>query len=100
MVRRLLSVYRTIRRHRLDTLLPEDRRPWMVQTLFALSRLPTSEPLEGRGTRLRQALQELGPVLLNLVSYYRPVATCCLMISPMNWLYCKIKSRLSLRQRR
>jgi len=64
MVRRLLSVYRTIRRQRLDTLLPDAHRPWIVRTLFALSRLPASEPLEDRGDRLRQALEELGPVFI------------------------------------
>ena len=63
MISRLLTVYRVVCRYRLDTLLPEDRRPGLLKTLIALNpqRGDASAP---RGQRLREALETLGPVFI------------------------------------
>ncbi len=63
MIGRLLTVYATFCRHRLDTLLP-DQRPPLLAFALALGTLGRSIPAEARGIRLRRALEELGPVFI------------------------------------
>jgi ubiquinone biosynthesis protein len=65
MTLRLLRILWVITRYRLDTLLPLERLPWWLRTLFRLSPLrvvPIGERL--RGERLRLALEALGPIFV------------------------------------
>ncbi len=65
MIRRLFSVYATACRFRLDTLLPEDRRPVLMKLLVGIH--PVSRGPDGklpRGQRLREAMESLGPVFI------------------------------------
>ncbi|NWN83334.1 MAG: ubiquinone biosynthesis regulatory protein kinase UbiB [Halomonas sp.] len=65
MLLRLLRILRIITRYRLDTLLPLERLPWPLRTLFRLSPLrliPIGE--RSRGERLRLALESLGPIFV------------------------------------
>ena len=62
---RLLRILWVITRFRLDTLLPLERLPWPLRTLFRLSPLrlvPIGE--RSRGERLRLALESLGPIFI------------------------------------
>nr|WP_202597229.1 ubiquinone biosynthesis regulatory protein kinase UbiB [Halomonas icarae] len=62
---RLLRILWVITRYRLDTLLPFERLPWPLRTLFRLSPLrlvPIGE--RSRGERLRLALESLGPIFI------------------------------------
>jgi ubiquinone biosynthesis protein len=63
MIGRLLTVYATFCRHRLDALLP-DQRPPLLALALAVGTLGRSVPAEARGIRLRRALEELGPVFI------------------------------------
>jgi len=63
MIGRLFTVYTTLCRYRLDTLLPK-HRPLLFAVLLAVGTLGRSTPTEGRGVRLRRALEELGPVFI------------------------------------
>lgn len=64
MILRLLTVYRILCRHRLDTLLPPgSRSPWL-RLLLKLHPASHVEPTEPRGARLRRAMEELGPVFI------------------------------------
>ncbi|MDR5900719.1 ubiquinone biosynthesis regulatory protein kinase UbiB [Halomonas icarae] len=65
MLLRLLRILWVITRYRLDTLLPFERLPWPLRTLFRLSPLrlvPIGE--RSRGERLRLALESLGPIFI------------------------------------
>jgi len=65
MLLRLLRIVWVITRFRLDTLLPLERLPWALRTLFRLSPLrlvPIGE--RSRGARLRLALEALGPIFV------------------------------------
>ncbi|MDN3521382.1 ubiquinone biosynthesis regulatory protein kinase UbiB [Halomonas ramblicola] len=65
MLLRLLRILWVITRFRLDTLLPLERLPWILRTLFRLSPLrlvPIGS--RSRGERLRLALESLGPIFV------------------------------------
>jgi ubiquinone biosynthesis protein len=65
MLLRLLRILWVITRYRLDTLIPLERLPWALRTLFRLSPLrlvPIGE--RSRGARLRLALESLGPIFV------------------------------------
>ncbi len=65
MMLRLLRILWVITRYRLDTLIPLERLPWALRTLFRLSPLrlvPIGE--RSRGARLRLALESLGPIFV------------------------------------
>ncbi|GAB3284899.1 ubiquinone biosynthesis regulatory protein kinase UbiB [Parahaliea aestuarii] len=63
--RRLAKILRVAGRHRLDTFFEADSLPPWLRLAFRLSpwRLGPA-PTESRGVRLRQALEELGPVFI------------------------------------
>lgn len=63
MILRLLTVYATLCRHRLDTLLP-NQPPVLLRVILVMGTLWRPAPIEGRGVRLRRALEELGPVFI------------------------------------
>ncbi|MFW6346819.1 MAG: ubiquinone biosynthesis regulatory protein kinase UbiB [Halomonas sp.] len=65
MLLRLLCILWVITRYRLDTLLPLERLPWTLRTLFRLSPLRLV-PIgtRSRGARLRLALEALGPIFV------------------------------------
>jgi len=65
MALRLLRILWVITRYRLDTLLPLERLPWALRTLFQLSPLrlvPVGH--HSHGERLRLALEALGPIFV------------------------------------
>ncbi|MFY0989404.1 ubiquinone biosynthesis regulatory protein kinase UbiB [Halomonas sp. C05BenzN] len=65
MALRLLRIFWVITRFRLDTLLPLERLPWWLRSLFRLSPLrlvPIGQ--RSRGERLRLALEALGPIFV------------------------------------
>ncbi|GHE22313.1 ubiquinone biosynthesis regulatory protein kinase UbiB [Halomonas urumqiensis] len=65
MILRLVRIFWVITRYRLDTLLPLERLPWALRTLFKLSPLrlvPIGE--RSRAERLRLALESLGPIFV------------------------------------
>ncbi len=62
-IRRLSTILRTTIRYRLDTFLDADRLPWSVRLLLKLNRL-LPEPKQPRGERLRQAMEDLGPIFI------------------------------------
>lgn len=64
MLPRLFAVYRTVCRYRLDTLLPNERRPWPLRLLIALCPVRQVDTSQARGRRLREALEALGPVFI------------------------------------
>ncbi|HSH56575.1 MAG TPA: ubiquinone biosynthesis regulatory protein kinase UbiB [Halomonas sp.] len=65
MLLRLLRILWVITRYRLDTLLPLERLPWPLRTLFRLSPLRlVSIGERSRGERLRLALESLGPIFV------------------------------------
>lgn len=64
MLPRLFAVYRTVCRYRLDTLLPNERRPWPLRLLIALCPVRQVDTSQARGRRLREALETLGPVFI------------------------------------
>ena len=61
---RVVTLYRTIARYRLDELLPTNQRPKFFSLLlriFPILSVPNTTP---RGERLRRALEDLGPVFI------------------------------------
>jgi ubiquinone biosynthesis protein len=63
-LRRALKILRTIGRFRLDALIPNRQAlPWHLRALLAPMRL-IPEPAEAPNTRLRLALESLGPVFV------------------------------------
>ncbi|MGM0537353.1 MAG: ubiquinone biosynthesis regulatory protein kinase UbiB [Pseudomonadota bacterium] len=65
MILRLARIVWVITRYRLDTLLPLERMPWWLRSLFTLSPLrlvPIGR--HARGVRLRLALESLGPIFV------------------------------------
>jgi len=64
MIGRVITVLRTVRGQRLDTLLPESRRASLTRLLKVLGPLPASPLAIPRGQRLREALEALGPVFI------------------------------------
>jgi len=63
-MRRLIALYRTAARYRLDQLLPLPQRPRLLVLLlrvFPVASVATNTP---RGERLRRALEDLGPVFV------------------------------------
>jgi ubiquinone biosynthesis protein len=66
-VARLLTIFRTIGRYRLDEFIDTERLPALPRMVLAVSpwRLQ-SPPNLARGVRLRRALEELGPVFIKL----------------------------------
>ena len=61
---RVVTLYRTIARYRLDELLPANQRPKFFSLLlriFPVLSVPNTTP---RGERLRRALEDLGPVFI------------------------------------
>ncbi|WP_444889060.1 ubiquinone biosynthesis regulatory protein kinase UbiB [Microbulbifer sp. DLAB2-AA] len=62
-ISRTFTIARVFLRHRLDLLLPAERRPlWLRGLLAPLKLLP--QPKMERGERLRRALEELGPIFV------------------------------------
>jgi len=60
---RLTTIVRTALRYRLDTFLSDGRWPWPVRAVTGLlSLLP--QPRAPRGQRLRNALEDLGPIFI------------------------------------
>ena len=64
MIRRVATVVRTARRHRLDLLLPESRRVPLTRLLAIVGPRATLSLDIPRGQRLREALESLGPVFI------------------------------------
>ena len=64
MIRRVATVVRTARRHRLDLLLPESRRVPLTRLLAIVGPRTTVSLDIPRGQRLREALESLGPVFI------------------------------------
>ena len=65
MIFRLFTIYQVVRRYRLDTLIPENKRGSLLPVLFAFKFTKTSEcNLLSRGQCLREALETLGPVFI------------------------------------
>ena len=61
---RIVTLYRTVARYRLDQLLPSNQRPRLFSLLlrvFPVLPVPATTP---RGERLRRALEDLGPVFV------------------------------------
>ena len=61
---RVVTLYRTVARYRLDQLLPPNQRPRLFSLLlriFPVLSVPSTTP---RGERLRRALEDLGPVFI------------------------------------
>jgi len=61
---RIVTLYRTVARYRLDQLLPANQRPRLFSLLlrvFPVLPVPATTP---RGERLRRALEDLGPVFV------------------------------------
>ena len=61
---RVVTLYRTIARYRLDELLPTNQRPKFFSLLlriFPILSVPNTTP---RGERLRRALEDLGPIFI------------------------------------
>jgi len=61
---RLLEVYRVVVRHRLDLLIPEQRRRLWLKLLVGINPKGWRAPEAPSGARLRYALEELGPVFI------------------------------------
>lgn len=64
MIRRVATVVRTARRHRLDLLIPESRRAPLTRLLAIVGPRTTVSLDIPRGQRLREALESLGPVFI------------------------------------
>lgn len=64
MIRRVATVVRTARRHRLDLLIPESRRAPLTRLLAIVGPRTTVSLDSPRGQRLREALESLGPVFI------------------------------------
>ena len=64
MIRRVATVVRTARRHRLDLLLPESRRVPLTRLLAIVGPRTTVSLDIPRRHRLREALESLGPVFI------------------------------------
>ncbi|MBG58734.1 MAG: ubiquinone biosynthesis regulatory protein kinase UbiB [Porticoccus sp.] len=62
-IRRLSTILRTTTRYRLDTFLDAERLPWGVRLLLRFNRLLPA-PKQPRGERLRQAMEDLGPIFI------------------------------------
>ena len=64
MIRRSFTLWRVAARYRLDTLLPETSGTQWLHRLMRLHPSAPSTPTSQRGTRLREALETLGPVFI------------------------------------
>ena len=61
---RLIALYRTAARYRLDELLPPTQRPKLLVLLLRVFPVASVAKNTPRGERLRQALEDLGPVFV------------------------------------
>jgi ubiquinone biosynthesis protein len=59
---RLIHIVAVLLRYRLDLLLPQQKPTWLALLLAPLKLLPA--PKQGAGTRLRLALERLGPIFI------------------------------------
>ena len=61
---RVLAVYRTAARYRLDQLLPEAQRSGLLRLVLGIFPVPAVPSTMPRGERLRRTFEDLGPVFI------------------------------------